>query len=1349
MLNYIMLKRLIGVRKLQDFKHPKLLETSKFKLPVDTGIFWPFNQAPTMESPLLANNERPRSYLVSSYIGDTVGRFKRLPMSDTKLIAERKREVPEIEYTRMKSKLSLIPVKRPVICDFSTLYSVYKYQNYAGSDYDKQINTFKSIIRALVEPNLHTERHIFIPIHVPDRLPTIQELMKLLPRDGKKFTSRWDDLSILPILEIFRFLNKDTHTLSTLSEIRNPELANASFLFIHNGKITECNLKAIYALSSYSSYTDKHIPTQKDKKATLYFLKYLLSIILNSPKTEEELEKEGRLSAQFANSVDDDISEDEIVSMLSLLTPEETARVPDTKEEITLTVEEILTSNPDIKTRMETAIHEKVALGMLPDAQADKLLESLKTKEIDPGLFKPVEDPVISPAEIKDRPVILDKSMLQNHTDTYDKKYLKEVFPRHLQKAFHAVSLGGLVIEDHTVVEESDAINDIEIHRLTVRQSTGHTSTVTLRVPKMNENGEIKMNGNIYTLGKQKLDRPIRKINAKEVALTSYYGKLFIRKAVYNNADIGKGILKQLSQNPKITLLVRSEGKVTGVKLPQVYFLLMRYIKGFKYKNILFGFDYHNRAKMLSKGDTLNEVEQFGVLCGISHDKKYYFTVTGDGVLHRIDRYGKKLRNTPIESLMAFLDIDQNTLPVEYAVVRMLGQNVPLALPLIYKYGLKELLAVLKASYRVGKNRRALEVQPHEFVLTFDGEVMALDKNDPMVSLIFGGLVKYNRQLKEIVLDTLNHKNGLSDLMHLMGYPNRFMREFLNQYNLFVDPITAETLAYLKEPTTFEGLLVRSAELLKDDYALDQNDVRGIVIKNQERYAGMVYHILSKAARTYNHKLGNVTAKLTVNPYELYGVLASDATFTLKDDLNPIEELKTRESVTMSGVFGRDKSTITMKDRTFHTTEVGIISEATKDSADVGVTAYLSADPNIDNVYGIPSPIKDDELSPSNVFSPSVLLAPFAVNDDGKRALYISIQNKHVIPVVGQQVTPVLTGYEYILPYRVSDKYCTIAKRKGRVVKVTSKQVVIAYDDTTEKYKLGSWHTKETGGTSYRHVVTTALVEGDTIHDGDVITYDAMFFTPTFYDRKKVVYKAATMAKMIITDADVTHEDSNAISERFAKRLGTHYTTVKSIVIPASVEIETLPTLDAKVDYNTPLLSYIDTGKKEEIDLNLSETSKELLSSLDQNAPKAETVGKITNIEIFYNVEPEEMSDTVKALIQKTDKTVIEKYGHTGRVNNTYSIKGNPLNDGYIEIKFYIEKTIDMTLVDKLIVANQLKATVGKVYPSIVTESGKEVDINFGNKPIEARIVESPDIIGILSTIMMHANKEAVRLWEE
>ena len=100
------------------------------------------------------------------------------------------------------------------------------------------------------------------------------------------------------------------------------------------------------------------------------------------------------------------------------------------------------------------------------------------------------------------------------------------------------------------------------------------------------------------------------------------------------------------------------------------------------------------------------------------------------------------------------------------------------------------------------------------------------------------------------------------------------------------------------------------------------------------------------------------------------------------NDINPIQNLKESEAVTFGGTGGRNSRSLTRDTREHHPTDSGIISEATRDSSDAGISTFTSANPNLNSVRGTVTvkPIKD--ISPTSLLSTSALLSPGSDKDD-------------------------------------------------------------------------------------------------------------------------------------------------------------------------------------------------------------------------------------------------------------------------------------------------------------------------------------------------------------------------------
>ena len=432
-----------------------------------------------------------------------------------------------------------------------------------------------------------------------------------------------------------------------------------------------------------------------------------------------------------------------------------------------------------------------------------------------------------------------------------------------------------------------------------------------------------------------------------------------------------------------------------------------------------------------------------------------------------------------------------------------------------------------------------------------------------------------------------------------------------------------------------------------------------------------------------------------------------------------------------------------MNDRVYHKSNFGIISEASKDSMDIGVTTYLSATPVIGNVFGALEEPDEKELTGANVFSSSVLLMAGSTTDDGKRMLYISIQNSHIVPTKNQKVLPVRTGMESVIPYKVNKEYVGYATEKGKVTKVTDKEVRILYKSGEKKYPLKDWNTKDVGGMSYRHHNVTRLKVGDTVEPFDIIYYDTLFFGPDIFNRKRIVYKIGETATVVLDDAEDTFEDSCAVSQRFANNFTTKVTKEVGKTFEMDAKIKYIAEPGTKVSYNDIIFSYL-LGYEDDVDDVLFGKSLDKVEDMKTNNLYAENKGLLFKYEVYYRCDTKDMSDELQKIVARSDKEMKIVHGHTGKVTNTFSIKGKPLAENEIYIKFFIEKEKSLTVGDKIIVGNQLKNTVGFIYDTITLEDGRKADVRINKRSVGARIVNSPEDISTTNLVLAEMNRRFV-----
>jgi len=1329
MFTYEKLEKLIGIRKISDFTNPRVTKSLDLSMPINSAILWYHRDY--IHNPLFQKLKRkPKVYIQMKYFKDKPGKYRKLNIDMASMVQKLKKEDDEknFDFVTSKSKLFLTDRNIPLIFDFYHLSYIYKYNNYRSSEYDKQMNILNTLISASVEPDRATSRTIYIPIPIPKFIPKISIIKQALKFDNYKVLNLVQDKDMLLIIEIIKFIKGYT---SIFDRIPNIEESDIKFIFGLNGKISMSSIQNIYALNRDNQIISKVKGVDKET-ALRTFIMYLINITLIAAKPLEVLEKDTSTDVSLSNDNTTDI--DDIIEAHN-----------DRYKTIEPTIEEVKQSKKSLKdiyeedeTITESAslyLQEKLDAGLITKNHYEKSLSLLqKAEKIDKENQITEDDIKLQVETLPDDIVIHDKETLKNTNDAFAKQYLLKGYKKHQERVFNHFAKIGMVMTNHDVEKKRDIAYSEDKHIITMLNNKGREIKIPIIIPAIDENGHLKLNANEMTLVKQKADLPIKKISYREVALNSYYSKVFISKANNSSSDLSITIYKQLLKRLKdgdkrVGLIILGKSMVTAVKLPLIYQVFSRKIKTLKYNSITFSFDYKSIENKFKKFD-----KKYGVIVATKGKTSFYINEKNE--LLKVDNNVENLG-----SFIKYLDLDIDKLKREYASMHIMGTTIPLIIILSFYDGIDEVLNRLNVVYRKTDINDRTHIAEDEYTIRFK-DFKLIVKSD-WYDIVVAGLL-YIKDLKYYSLISLNSTEGINEILTNMNINSRRLGiELQLMKRLWVDPMTYDILKLIKEPKTFIGLLYRSAELLKDDYHNKQNNVNGLIIKTYDRLNGMLYSVLVKAIRENEQKTGMIKTKMTVNPYELKSMIAEDGTFTLVDDMNPFTKMKQTEEVTLIGKFGRDKASIAARDRVFDKSSIGYNSEATKDSGQVGVTTYLPAVSKMDNMFGLMK--EQDDFTISNIVSSSAMFHTGSDTDDNKRLLYISVQNGSVVPSNSQRVWPIGTGYEYIIPYRMDKKYIAYADSDGIVLKITTKSITIQYKDKKETYKLNSWVTKEVGGLAYKHNLKTNLLKGDKVSKFDIIYYDTAFFGTDIFNDKRVVYKGGDVVLCALNETQETFEDSCTIDKEFAKRFSTNLTSVFSYSIPATSKLKEVREIGDDVKYNDTMINFVITSEFDDGELK-GKLAKEFINEIDTNALRSEAKGHLFLIEVFYRCEYKDMSPSIRKFVEKIDSLTKERTGFTGKVDNTYSVKARPLEEDQIEVKFYLEKTVGMNVGDKAILANQLKMTVGELADEIRTQDGRRADLTTSDRSIGARIVNSPQDIGSASTVLILGTEEALRL---
>lgn len=333
-------------------------------------------------------------------------------------------------------------------------------------------------------------------------------------------------------------------------------------------------------------------------------------------------------------------------------------------------------------------------------------------------------------------------------------------------------------------------------------------------------------------------------------------------------------------------------------------------------------------------------------------------------------------------TLESFLNILISNSPVESADVSVFGKDIPIGIVLAYQLGFEKLMRLLKVIPRRVNAGSRLNLEPNEYAIAFSDETLIFSRDDRLASMILAGFNDYHRTLKLFSVYSFDKRGVYLNLLDTNKLGVRYLREIDLMYSMFIDPITKDLLIEMKEPTTFQGLLFRSCEMLLDDQHPDELDPAFMRIKGYERLSGAVYTELVQAIRVHSGKLGKSNKQIELNPYAVWKRISEDPAKNQVSEINPIKALKEAEAVTFAGTGGRNKRSMTGNTRAYHVNDMGTISESTVDSSDVAINIFTSADPQFTSLRGMSKRYDFKTTGATALLSTSALLAVGSDRDD-------------------------------------------------------------------------------------------------------------------------------------------------------------------------------------------------------------------------------------------------------------------------------------------------------------------------------------------------------------------------------
>lgn len=162
--------------------------------------------------------------------------------------------------------------------------------------------------------------------------------------------------------------------------------------------------------------------------------------------------------------------------------------------------------------------YELAKLGLISPKIYEQALKNAESYKSIPNPFTGegsiAEAMVISEEDLKpatgeldrDIPVIADKSMLKSKIKPSLQKYIEKVYPKHLMQMVMSVQNQGVAVTNWQMETVQDALNNYQVHTLTLKPIKSKAFTVKFSLPVIDEDGRFTSTGVTYKQRTQRGD---------------------------------------------------------------------------------------------------------------------------------------------------------------------------------------------------------------------------------------------------------------------------------------------------------------------------------------------------------------------------------------------------------------------------------------------------------------------------------------------------------------------------------------------------------------------------------------------------------------------------------------------------------------------------------------------------------------------------------------------------------------------------------------------------------------------------------------------------------------------------
>lgn len=1008
--------RLFTIMRLPQFGNPMVGKLQELELPRNSILHYMpgavTETGPAQTDPLLAKSEK--QVIIRHHVEYSHEPLQGSPKRDNNTFNK------EITlYHRVNRNVRLLREEKLIERDERTLFvenyamlpSAYRYTTNQLSWYYELSNIYGTVIKTIADDLARYDRQNYLLLNVPDVIPAIAALTQYENKITAQSLKQFNTEALLRIADLWVWLgvNRDR---SQLGKLPKEKLGKVNVVLVYQGKFVNINLGELDVWRKDEKTNPKGLVAAQQMQRRLYLTIVNLATkateqtevqVDDSPEHlqhHDEMEKELAIATTDMADVSTDVGGDDTAIIKEIedfdkIELDVNQRFEIIKQESAVTEEPVDILRPlPLDAALMRYCDDVVANGSMSARDYNRIQQmSGKWKDIKVESGERLEDfiriephmLVVEQKQLADAVTIIDKSTTVSTLPDLTRKYNRHLLQRDVASAAVSVQRGGFAVNGYEVERYVDAANCMEMHSLKVMTLNGKESTLRFTLPVIDDRGYWKANDITYTMRKQRIDVPIRKTAPDTVTITSFYGKNFIRRSDRSRDNWTKwltdAIVAKGLDHEDLTVQNMHYANVMNpdIKLPRDYTAVSSRLAGFKLNNVTYNFDVKKIAEIFTE-EEIGELAQQEMIPVAKQGQSLYamdmfntiFKQTGGNI-------------TPIGTLAELLGMDLFKAPKEYTELSMMGKALPIGLVFSYYLGLIPFLKSSGIKYELFDANERVKGEPNDLIFKFADAKLIIRPATYEHRLLINGLNRYSKLMVDYKLEDFNHKDVYLNLIQKDGLTVRYLRELDLMDNMFIDPITHRQLVKMKEPETFKGLLLRANELLTTDQHPDEIDADSMHYHGNQRIAGAVYTEMVRAIREYHAKPGS-DKKLELHPNAVWQTIAQDGSVAPASDANPIQSIKENSVITYGGEGGRSRRSMVKSTRRFLKQDEGVLSGDVVDNGDVGMTAYLSANPQLEDVDGYLK--KDREKTAASLFSSPMMLAPAALFDELKSFCY-------------------------------------------------------------------------------------------------------------------------------------------------------------------------------------------------------------------------------------------------------------------------------------------------------------------------------------------------------------------------